>query len=150
MKKKIVPKATRIGKFFLSLGTKFMMKEVMVYVIVSIEKIIPTSQIGNSSYFILNWSRGSLKVRHIREVDMQSAQEVTLNLPSSPKNVSLIPSSSWKHADILWDRLSSISISSSSLMLSIDKSIGSYSVFLSFEIRMLIGMMRANKSAPVT
>ena len=94
MKKNTVPMATRTGKSFFSLGTKFMIKEVIVYVIVSIEKIIPTIQIGNSSYFILNCSSGSLNVRHIREVDMQSAQERTLNLPRSPKNVNLMPSSS--------------------------------------------------------
>ena len=126
MKKKTVPIATRTGKSFLCLGTKFMIREVIVYVIVSIEKIIPTSQIGNSSYFILNCNSGSLNVRHIRDVDMQRAQERTLNLPRRPKKVNLMPSSScWKHADILWDRLSSISISSSSLMLSIEKSTGS-------------------------
>ena len=72
-RKNKVPAATIFGKFFLGSGIKLRTVDVSVYVMVSIEKITPMIQVVISSSFNLSWRRGSLKVRHISEVDMHRA-----------------------------------------------------------------------------
>jgi len=52
--KKTVPSATSFGKFFFYSGMKLRIIDVIVYVIVSIEKMIPTSHTGIFSSFNLN------------------------------------------------------------------------------------------------
>ena len=75
-KKNTMPKRTIFWKFFFDSGTKLRTVEVSVYVIVSMEKMMPMTQTEISSSFNLNYNNGSLKVRHINEVDIHSAVAV--------------------------------------------------------------------------
>lgn len=73
IKKKNTPTDTILAKFFFSSLTILSEKEVIVYVIVSIEKTIPINQTGRFAFFSLIYNKGSLKVKHISEVDIQRA-----------------------------------------------------------------------------
>lgn len=72
-KKNKVPTNTIFWKFFLLSGIKLSTVDVSVYVIVSIENMIPMSQTEMFSSFSLSCSSGSLKVKHIRDVDIHNA-----------------------------------------------------------------------------
>lgn len=72
------PQNTIFPKCLFCSGMKLSANEVMLKVMVSIEKIRPTAHTGKLSLVSLSWRSGSLKVRHIREQDMHRAVEKIL------------------------------------------------------------------------